>query len=112
MAVMGVRRFKLDIVVVGKAAHHATHALVAGDLGLAAQALGDVGSGVSRQHTVIGGKFVGEPGALVEQGDLFGVVDRGVNGHGSSLRSGSPREGETPAREGDGEHGAGGLWQH
>ena len=57
-AVLEIRDF--DIVVVGKAAHHATHALVAGDLGLAAQALGDVGSGVSRQHTVIGGKFVGE----------------------------------------------------
>ncbi len=102
----------LDIVLVDKASHHATHALEVGDLGLAAQALGDVGGGVTRQHAVIGGEFVGEPSALVEQGDLFGVVDRGVNGHGSLLRSGSPREGETPAREGDGEHGAGGLWRH
>ena len=83
----------LDIVVVGKASHHATHALEVGDLGLAAQALGDVGGGVTRQHAVIGGEFVGEPSALVEQGDLFGVVDRGVRRHGSLLRS-APGEGE------------------
>ena len=99
-----------DIVVVGKAAHHATHALVVGDLGLAAQALGDVG-GASRQHTVIGGEFVGEPGALVEQGDLFGSSI--VGSTGMDRCSGRVLPGrETPAREGDGEHGAGGLWRH